>query len=76
MKILIADDDVVSRTLLQRTLERMQHEVTAVSDGLEAIRVGALPDAPKLAVLDWMMPGATASPSAAPSGARMGPTSM
>lgn len=58
MRILIADDDPVSRLLLQTALVKMGHEVVSVADGLEAIRVSALPDSPSLAILDWMMPGA------------------
>jgi DNA-binding response OmpR family regulator len=56
MKVLIAEDDRVSRRLLQATLERLGYEVVAVEDGArawEALRGG---DAPRLAVLDWMMP--------------------
>ncbi len=58
MKILIADDDAVSRRLLEGTLKRLGHEVVAVSDGAEAITVLLLPDGPRLAILDWMMPEA------------------
>ena len=57
MRILIADDEPVSRLLLQRTLERMGHEVVAVSDGTAAIAALLAPDGPRLAILDWMMPG-------------------
>lgn len=57
MKILIADDDAVSRRLLEKTLERAGYEVTAVENGLHAIEQLARPDAPRLALLDWMMPG-------------------
>ena len=58
MKILIADDDAVSRRLLESTLTRLGHTVEAVGDGTAAI--AALTDAagPRLAILDWMMPGA------------------
>jgi diguanylate cyclase (GGDEF)-like protein len=58
MRILIADDESVSRMLLQRTLERLGHEVVAVSDGTAAIAALLAPDGPRLAILDWMMPGA------------------
>jgi two-component system cell cycle response regulator len=58
MKILIADDDPVSRRLLEATLKRAGHEVVSVSDGLEAIRINNLPDSPRMAIIDWMMPGA------------------
>ena len=56
MKILIADDDGMSRRLLEKTLEREGHEVVAVGDGLLALQELSLPDGPRLALLDWMMP--------------------
>ena len=58
MKILIADDDTLSRRLLESTLVRLGHEVTAVSDGPDAVLALAQDDGLKLAILDWMMPGA------------------
>ena len=57
MKILIADDDIVSARMLQRTLESWGFQVTAVSDGHRALQVLQQPDAPRLMILDWMMPG-------------------
>jgi predicted signal transduction protein with EAL and GGDEF domain len=57
MKILIADDDAVSRRLTQRTLERAGYEVLAVEDGLSAVGFLSNPDGPRLALLDWVMPG-------------------
>ena len=57
MKILIADDDAVSRRLTQRTLERAGYEVLAVEDGLSAVEFLSNPDGPRLALLDWVMPG-------------------
>jgi len=56
MKILIAEDDPSSRELLERTLIRWGYEVVAASDGVEAWEALQGPDAPRLAVLDWMMP--------------------
>jgi two-component system cell cycle response regulator len=58
VRILIADDDPVSRRLLEDTLGRLGHEVVAVSDGSEAVARLLSPDGPRLAILDWMMPGA------------------
>ncbi len=57
MKILIADDEPLSLQLLKRTLESWNYEVVAVSDGQQALAElqGSAP--PRLAVLDWMMPG-------------------
>ena len=57
MNILIADDDAVSRLVLKRTLLSWGHDVIAVEDGLQAWDVLQRDDAPKLAILDWMMPG-------------------
>jgi signal transduction histidine kinase len=55
MKILIADDDAVSRRLLQSYLQKWGYEVTAASDGAEAWRLfeaGVFP----IVITDWMMP--------------------
>lgn len=57
MKILVAEDDVVSLTALKNVLLRAGHEVVVAADGLEAWRCLQRPDAPQIAVLDWMMPG-------------------
>jgi diguanylate cyclase (GGDEF)-like protein len=59
MKVLIADDSIVSRHLLEATLRRWEYEVSVACDGAEAWRVLEQPDAPRLAILDWMMPGLT-----------------
>ena len=56
MKILIADDDAMSRRLLERTLEREGYEVTEVDNGCSALEQLSLRDGPRLALLDWMMP--------------------
>ena len=59
MKILIADDSIVSRHLLEATLRSWGYDVVAVCDGLEALDLLQQPNAPTLAILDWMMPGLT-----------------
>ncbi len=56
MRVLIAEDDPISRRVLEATLTRWGHEVIVACDGAEAWTVLQEPDAPKLAVLDWMMP--------------------
>ena len=55
--ILIAEDDRISRRLLEATLAKWGYRVIAVTDGVEALRVLQGEDAPSLAILDWMMPG-------------------
>jgi diguanylate cyclase (GGDEF)-like protein len=56
MRILIADDEVLSRRLLQKTLERAGYEVTALENGRVAAEQLCKRDGPRLALLDWMMP--------------------
>jgi len=56
MKILIADDDRMNRRLLEKTLEREGYEVIALDNGRMALEQLSLPDGPRLALLDWMMP--------------------
>ncbi len=58
-KVLVADDDPVSRRLLASTLEKWGYEVIAVTDGNEAWRWLEDAHSPTLAILDWMMPGMT-----------------
>lgn len=57
MKMLIADDDPISRKLLESTLRKLGHDVTAVGDGETALKALLKPAGPKFAILDWMMPG-------------------
>ena len=57
MKVLIAEDSDVTRHLLRSQLQNWGYEVVLASDGTEAWRVLQQPDAPRLAILDWMMPG-------------------
>ena len=56
MKILIADDDAVSRRLLEATLAGWGYKVSVATDGRAAWEMLSQPDAPRLAILDWMMP--------------------
>ena len=56
MRILIAEDDVVSRKVLTSFLEKWGHEVVAVENGNDAIDILKSDNAPSFAILDWMMP--------------------
>ena len=56
MKLLIAEDDILFRELLQRALAP-DHEIVMAQDGAEAWATLQRADAPRLAILDWVMPG-------------------
>jgi len=56
VKILVAEDDPVSRRLLEVTLSKWGYEVVSCVDGQGAWDVLKAPDAPQLVILDWMMP--------------------
>jgi two-component system cell cycle response regulator len=57
MKILVADDDAVSCQLLERLLNKWGYEVIATHNGTEAWEALQAENAPRVALLDWMMPG-------------------
>jgi DNA-binding response OmpR family regulator len=57
MRVLIAEDDPVSRRVAESFFLKWGYEVVLAQDGDEAWRVLEREDAPRLAVLDWMMPG-------------------
>jgi phosphoserine phosphatase RsbU/P len=54
--VLIADDDRATAQALSRTLERWEFTVTVKANGAEAWEILRGPEAPPLAILDWMMP--------------------
>jgi diguanylate cyclase (GGDEF)-like protein len=57
MRILIADDDATSRLVISAVLKKLGHDVVSTVNGTEAWEALRQPDAPVLAILDWMMPG-------------------
>ena len=57
MKILIAEDDPVSCRVLEARLINWGYDVVVTRDGNEAWRALQGKEAPRLAILDWMMPG-------------------
>ena len=56
-QILIAEDDPVSRRILAGLLGKWEYGVSTVTNGTDALRILESESAPRLAVLDWMMPG-------------------
>jgi diguanylate cyclase (GGDEF)-like protein len=59
MKVLIADDNQMSRVILRSSVERWGYEVVLAANGVEAWDILAQPEAPPMAILDWMMPDVT-----------------
>lgn len=55
MRVLIAEDDGVSRLLLSRTLKKLGHEVVETRSGSEAWKEFQKNDLP-LVISDWVMP--------------------
>jgi len=56
MRILVAEDDPVSLRLLQACLVEWGYKVTSVTDGQKALEVLQGRKAPRLAMLNWIMP--------------------
>jgi len=57
MKILVAEDDRVSRYILTTSLTKWGYDVIVTLDGEQAWEELQRKDAPAMAILDWMMPG-------------------
>ena len=57
MKVLVAEDQPVSRHILTANLRKWGYDVTAVEDGTQAWEALQAEEAPQLLILDWLMPG-------------------
>jgi PAS domain S-box-containing protein len=57
LRILIAEDDNISRRFLETQLTKWGYDVVSTRDGNQAWRVLDSDSAPQMAILDWMMPG-------------------
>ncbi len=57
MKVLIAEDDAISRTILQRAIEKFGHECLVAEDGLQAWELYQNTPEVDVIISDWMMPG-------------------
>jgi DNA-binding response OmpR family regulator len=57
MRIVVAEDDLVSRTLMSSLMEKWGFKAVITQDGHEAMAAVRAEYGPTLALLDWMMPG-------------------
>ena len=57
MRVLAAEDNPVFQSMLRTMLTKWGYQPVIARSGTEAWRVLESEDAPRLAVLDWMMPG-------------------
>lgn len=57
LPIVIAEDDLVSRTLISNLMEKWGFNAVVAQDGHEAMKALRAEQGPALAILDWMMPG-------------------
>jgi two-component system, cell cycle response regulator len=54
--VLVAEDDPMFRQVLGSWLKKWNYRVIAVENGLDAWTILQQPDAPQMAILDWMIP--------------------
>lgn len=57
MRVLIAEDDLTTRRMLEALLGKWGYEAVGACDGNEAWQILQDEEPPRLAILDWMMPG-------------------
>lgn len=56
LNVLVVDDSVVIRKMLQKSLEGLGHKVLAAKDGVEALNVLGTMDRCDIVLTDWHMP--------------------
>ena len=57
VRALIAEDNAGFRQVLERMLRKWGYDVVSAGNGIEALEILQAVDPPRLAILDWMMPG-------------------
>jgi diguanylate cyclase (GGDEF)-like protein len=57
VKVLVADDSLVMRRLLEASISSWGYEPVSAADGDQAWEILSSADPPPIAILDWMMPG-------------------
>jgi PleD family two-component response regulator len=60
--LVIAEDDLVSRTLMSNLMGKWGFKAVITRDGHEAMAALRAEEGPALALLDWMMPGMEGGP--------------
>ena len=56
-KVLVADDDIITRRLIENIIVKNGYESMICNNGTDALEQLSKPNAPNLAILDWNMPG-------------------
>jgi DNA-binding response OmpR family regulator len=56
MRVLIADDEPISRLMLEGLLKKWGYEVEVSTNGHQALAALRQENPPEMAILDWMMP--------------------
>ena len=57
--LLVADDDIIFRTVASELVRSWGYDCSEVADGEEALRILLQEQPPTIAMLDWQMPGLT-----------------
>lgn len=57
LRVLVVDDSPVYRHLIKSQLEEWGYQVSVAHDGTEAWNILQRADSPKMAILDWVLPG-------------------
>ena len=57
LRVLVAEDNPIFLTMLGNILGKWGYEAVTARDGEEAWKILQSEDSPRLAILDWMMPG-------------------
>ena len=57
MKVLIAEDDAISRMILKKSVEKFGHECLVAEDGEMAWELFERTEEVDVVISDWMMPG-------------------
>lgn len=55
--VLVVEDDPIYRHAVQHLLAGKGYEVESVTDGCQGVVKACAPDAPRILILDWMLPG-------------------